>query len=92
MKGGYFNFIWEFISFNLLCVGVLLYPLIWVVGEFSWYQPFFYLIYLYLTIYNVFVLRKVSKPLFVDFGDITRFTPTFIPDEVEDEFNIYSVM
>jgi hypothetical protein len=37
----------------------------------------------------VFVLREVVTPLFVDLGDITKFNPTFIPDEVEDEFDIY---
>ena len=59
------------VMFFFLTTMVLFYPISWMNGSFKWYEPLVELWFIGILCYSYF--PKKYKPLFVDYGDVTRF-------------------
>ena len=81
----------EVFGFLVVNTGIFYYLTEWVSGDFKWYQPLVFSYFVVVIWYAVFGfdMKRVTKPLFVELGDITRFPPQLVPDNVHDEFRIY---
>lgn len=78
--------VWEVVYTLFIYSFIVMYVSTWVHGMFKWYEP---LILLWVIIGFVFHTPKIKGTLFVEEGDITRFSPTFVPDVMDDEFETY---
>ena len=61
-------------------------PMTWIHDTMKWYEPLLYL-YLFIMLLFSYFPKKRNKPLFVDYGDITRFPPKF-KEDIENEKRI----
>lgn len=59
------------VMYFLLLTYIIYLPITWTTGSFRWYEPLMELWFIVILCYNIF--PKKYKPLFVDYGDVTRF-------------------
>lgn len=69
------------VTFFFLTSMVIYQPICWSIGIGKWWEVLFEIWFIVILCYNFFP-KKPTKPLFVDYGDITRFPVETVPDNI----------